>query len=58
MNIPKDPMLLASVLNTKLRDFYPSLSELCDREDISESDVEAALQAAGLAYDAKKNRVE
>jgi hypothetical protein len=25
MNLPKDPAILVSFLNTKLRDFYPSL---------------------------------
>ena len=28
--LPKDPMSLYSVLNTKLRDFYPSLDALCE----------------------------
>ena len=26
-NIPKDPVMLLSYLNTQLRDFYPSLEE-------------------------------
>ena len=29
MDIPKDPVILLSFINTKLRDFYPSLEELC-----------------------------
>jgi len=28
MNLPKDPVMLLSVVNTQLRDNYPSLSEL------------------------------
>ena len=28
-NIPKDPVMLLSYINTQLRDFYPSLDELC-----------------------------
>ena len=28
--LPKDPHMLASFLNLKLRDFYPSLDALCD----------------------------
>ena len=28
MNLPKDPVMLVSVLNMKLRDFYPSLEAL------------------------------
>ena len=27
-NIPKDPMILLSYVNLKLRDFYPSLDEM------------------------------
>ena len=28
--LPKDPVLLLSVVNTKLRDSYPNLEELCN----------------------------
>ncbi|MGN1246780.1 MAG: DUF4250 domain-containing protein, partial [Muribaculaceae bacterium] len=28
-NLPKDPMMLMSFINMKLRDCYPSLDELC-----------------------------
>ena len=28
-NLPQDPVILLSVVNTKLRDFYPSLDQLC-----------------------------
>ena len=27
--IPRDPVMLLSYINTQLRDFYPSLEELC-----------------------------
>ena len=27
-NLPQDPVILLSVVNTKLRDFYPSLDQL------------------------------
>ena len=30
--LPKDPMLLLSVVNTKLRDYYHNLDALCDDE--------------------------
>ena len=30
MKLPNDPAMLVSVLNTRLRDFYPSLDALCD----------------------------
>ena len=28
--LPQDPVILLSYVNTKLRDEYPSLDELCD----------------------------
>ena len=34
--LPNDPIMLMSVVNTKLRDIYPSLERLCDDLDISE----------------------
>lgn len=54
--LPKDPIILLSVINTRLRDFYPSLDALCDdlREDKAE--IEKKLSAAGYTYDAEKNR--
>ena len=30
MNLPNDPLLLMSVVNTKLRDYYADLDALCD----------------------------
>ena len=32
--LPKDPMMLLSVVNTKLRDFYPSLDALCEDMEV------------------------
>lgn len=39
--LPKDPMMLMSVVNTKLRDVYPSLDALCDDLDI-DTDIDKA----------------
>ena len=38
MELPKDPMILFSFINTKLRDKYTSLDELCDDLDINKAD--------------------
>ena len=32
--MPKDPMMLMSFINMKLRDFYPTLDALCDDMDV------------------------
>ena len=34
--IPKDPVMLLSYVNLKLRDFYSSLDALCERYGIQE----------------------
>ncbi len=54
--IPSDPNLLYSFLNMKLRDFYPSLTALCDDLDISEAELREKMLAAGYEYDSTANR--
>jgi len=54
--LPKDPMILLSVINTHLRDDYPSLDALCEELDIEREELEARLEAVGFAYDAEQNR--
>ncbi len=54
--LPKDPVILLSYVNTQLRDFYPSLEEFCEARDADRADVEAALAALGYVYDAEKNQ--
>ncbi len=56
MYLPSDPSVLVSVINTKLRDFYESLSDLCDSEDIDKEELCEKLAAAGFVYDAETNR--
>ena len=41
--LPEDPMILFSFINTKLRDNYASLDELCDDMHISKVDLVAKL---------------
>lgn len=43
MNIPNDPVMLLSYINTQLRDFYPTLDELCSALNLSKDE---ALQQA------------
>jgi hypothetical protein len=54
--LPNDPAILLSVINTKLRDFYTSLSELCDDMDVSESEIKQKLALIGYEYDKDQNR--
>ena len=53
--LPRDPMILFSVLNTKLRDFYPSLDALCDDLGEDKQALLDAMAAAGFRYDAGRN---
>ena len=50
MALPKDPILLFSVINMKLRDFYSSLDALCDDLDEDKNDIIERLSAAGYEY--------
>ena len=54
--LPKDPMILLSWVNTKLRDEYDSLAALCDDLALDEAALREKLAAAGFAYDAGRNR--
>ena len=54
--LPQDPYILLSFINTKLRDEYGNLSELCAALDADEGEVTAALAAVGYAYDPGQNR--
>lgn len=54
--LPNDPAILLSVINTKLRDFYPSLAALCDDMDVSEDEIKSKLASIGREYDPEKNQ--
>ncbi len=54
--LPKDPILLLSVVNTKLRDNYSSLEELCHAEDADPQEIIQALDAVGYVYQPDLNQ--
>lgn len=56
MELPKDPVMLYSFINMKLRDFYPSLDALCEDMDVKKEDIIRKLKVVGFEYDADKNR--
>ena len=56
MMLPKDPMILLSVVNTRLRDEYDSLDALCADLEEDRAALEQTLMAAGFTYDEKQNR--
>jgi hypothetical protein len=54
--LPKDPVMLLSFVNMKLRDEYPTLDELCASLDIERSWLEEKLGAFGFEYSADNNK--
>ncbi len=52
--IPNDPIMLLSYINTKLRDNYESLDELCDDLDISKQEITEKLKTIDYIYDNEK----
>lgn len=55
-NLPKDPIILMSFINMKLRDLYPSLEALCEDLDINRSELEEKLKTVGYEYDEANKR--
>lgn len=54
--LPNDAVILLSVINTKLRDKYASLSALCDDLEADEKAICEKLSGIGYEYDEKVNR--
>lgn len=54
--LPKDPMLLLSVINTKLRDYYPNLDLLCEELQIDRETLKKRLAEIDYEYDPEQNR--
>lgn len=50
MNLPSDPIMLVSIINTKLRDVYSTLDALCEDLDLNQNELEAKLHEAGFDY--------
>ena len=56
MSLPKDPVLLQSVVNTFLRDRYGSLEALADDLEEDKDEIVRILGSIGLTYDPAENR--
>lgn len=56
MELPKDPMMLFSLINMKLRDFYPSFDALCEDLNVSKEEIINRLKEAGFEYNAEMNK--
>ena len=54
--IPNDPVMLLSFVNLKLRDYYGSLSALCEDLDADEKEITDKLAGIDYHYDSGKNQ--
>ena len=54
--IPKDPVMLLSFVNLKLRDFYPSLEAMCEDLDLDKDELTAKLEGINYSYDSDRNQ--
>lgn len=54
--IPKDPVMLLSFINLKLRDFYGSDEAMYEDLDLDRKEVEEKLASIGYAYDKERNQ--
>ena len=55
-NLPKDPMILLSVINTKIRDQYHTLDALCDDMQIAKSELIDILKGIDYEYDESRHQ--
>ncbi len=54
--LPTDPVMLLSVVNTRLRDNYASLDALCEDLHVNRAELESALAAIDYTYNPELNQ--
>ena len=54
--VPKDPVMLLSFMNLKLRDFYPNLEAFCEDMDEDMQAIVEKLASIDYHYDREKNQ--
>lgn len=55
-SLPKDPIILLSVVNTNLRDYYGSLEEFCEAKEIDAEELKKKLEQIDYKYDRDRNQ--
>ena len=55
-NIPNDPVMLLSFVNTQLRDIFTTLDLFCENFNVNRSELEAKLKSIDYEYDAATNQ--
>lgn len=54
--IPKDPVMLLSFVNLKLRDYYGDIEALCEDLDLDRQELEQKLESIDYRYDRERNQ--
>lgn len=54
--IPNDPAILLSFVNTKHRDFYSNLDDMCDDMELERKTIEDKLSLIGYKYSEERNQ--
>ena len=54
--IPKDPVMLLSYVNLKLRDMYSALDAMCEDLELDKDELIQKLASIDYAYDAAQNQ--
>lgn len=54
--IPRDPVMLLSFVNLKLRDYYDSLEAMCEDMELDSGEITKKLEAIDYRYDKEKNQ--
>ena len=57
MDLTINPVLLISILNTKLRNQYTSLYDLCEDLDLRYDDLKEVLKQNHYIYDEDQNQI-
>lgn len=56
MSLPKDPVMLLSVVNTQLRDRFSNLEELAEFHSVSLLEIQEKLRAINYEYNEELNQ--
>lgn len=56
MNLPNDPVMLLSVVNTYLRDKYENIDDLCKDLDVDKNNLISKLNIINYEYDLNLNQ--
>ena len=56
MDVPQDPIILVSFVNTKLRDQFATLEELCQTYELNQAELCQTLDSIDYQHDETTNQ--